>query len=288
MEPFKENIITHNLTFPVDIFLYNHERKFIVAEPHWHDCIEILYILKGTVEQQINDKYYMLHGNDIIILNVGDIHGTYRISDDDVEILVIKFMPDVIENGVSRIYESKYIRAFLNNHNNRSVRIIRDLKNASDIHKLMLGLYEEFIAKDSGYEIFIKGYIYQLIANLIRNGIYTPLYKENELLSLDKLFEYIESHYNQKIKLEEAAKIYNLSYSYFSRYFKKVTGRTFKDYVDFVRISEVERLILSKTMNISEAAYEVGFCNISSFNRVFKRVRGYTPGEIKKSKTAKE
>ncbi len=288
MEPFKENIITHNLTFPVDIFLYNHERKFIVAEPHWHDCIEILYILKGTVEQQINDKYYLLHGNDIIILNVGDIHGTYRISDDDVEILVIKFMPDVIENGVSRIYESKYIRAFLNNHNNRSVRIIRDLKNASDIHKLMLGLYEEFIAKDSGYEIFIKGYIYQLIANLIRNGIYTPLYKENELLSLDKLFEYIESHYNQKIKLEEAAKIYNLSYSYFSRYFKKVTGRTFKDYVDFVRISEVERLILSKTMNISEAAYEVGFCNISSFNRVFKRVRGYTPGEIKKSKTAKE
>lgn len=134
MEPFKEKIITHNLTFPVDIFLYNHERKFIVAEPHWHDCIEILYILKGTVEQQINDKYYVLHGNDIIILNVGDIHGTYRISDDDVEILVIKFMPDVIENGVSRIYESKYIRAFLNNHNNRSVRIIRDLKNASDIH----------------------------------------------------------------------------------------------------------------------------------------------------------
>ena len=50
----------------------------------------------------------------------------------------------------------------------------------------------------------------------------------------------------------------------------------------------MEKLLLSKSMNVSEAAYEAGFCNVSSFNRVYKRVRGYTPNEIKKTKTAKE
>ena len=91
----------------------------------------------------------------------------------------------------------------------------------------------EFIKKEPGYEIFIKGYIYQLIASLIRSGIYTPLSKEADLLALDQLFKYIELNYSRSIKLEEAAKMYNFSYSYFSKYFKKVTGRTFKEYVDF-------------------------------------------------------
>jgi len=49
-----------------------------------------------------------------------------------------------------------------------------------------------------------------------------------------------------------------------------------------------EKLILSKDVNISETAYEVGFYNVSSFNRVFKRIRKYPPGDIKKSRTAKE
>ena len=140
--PYKENILTQDLAFPVDIFLYDRQNRFMIAKPHWHDCIEILYILKGTVEEQINDQYDTLHEKDVIVLGVGDIHGTYRLSDEDVEILVIKFTPDIIENGTSRVYESKYIHAFLNNQNNSSGKIVRALKDSSSIHSLMLGLYE--------------------------------------------------------------------------------------------------------------------------------------------------
>jgi YesN/AraC family two-component response regulator len=104
---------------------------------------------------------------------------------------------------------------------------------------------------------------------------------------LNQLLKYIEEHYKERIDLEEAAKMLNMSYFYLSRYFKKMTGRNFKEYLDFVRVCEAEKLIVTKDVNISQVAYEIGFCNVSSFNRVFKRVRGYAPREIKRTKSAK-
>lgn len=291
MEPFKEELIKRDSPFPVDIFINDNILVNISSDPHWHDCCEILYVIEGKASQQINDKYFTTNKNDLIILNEGDIHSTYCDLYENTRILVIKFLPDIVEGGYSRIFESKYILSFLNYRSDSIYHLTDTSKSSHDIYSLMMGLYEEFSEKATGYELYIKGYIYQLIACLVRNNIiqiHGLHYKESDMKKLDILFKYIEKNYNKGINLKEAADMLNLSYFYFSRYFKNITGRTFKEYVDFVKICEVEKLILSSDMNISQAAYEAGFCNVSSFNRVFKRVRGYLPGEIKKTKTAKK
>lgn len=291
MKPFKEEIIHRNSAFPVDIFISDNLEKNISANPHWHDCYEILYIIEGTAEQLINDKSYIANKNDLIILNEGDIHGTYCAIGEDTRILVIKFMSELIDSSYTRIFESKYILSFLNNEGESFHHLADTSINSSGIYSLMMGLHEEFTSKKTGYEIYVKGYIYQLIASLIRSNIikiHYPFEKEKDLAKLDSIFNYIEKNYYKKIDLQKAADMLNLSYSYFSRVFKRATGRTFKEYVDYVRVCEAEKLILSGHMNISQASYEVGFCNVSSFNRVYKRVRGYPPGNMKKTKTAKD
>jgi AraC-like DNA-binding protein len=290
LNPFKEELIHHDSPFPVDIFIRDNTKDIITADPHWHDCCEILYMLEGAAEQLINDKYFNARKDDLIILNKGDIHGTWCTPGENVQILVIKFLPEIISSSTARIFESKYIFSFLNNRGEKIYHLSETSKNSSNIYKLMMGLYEEFTSKDTGFEIYIKGYIFQLIASLVRSGILNTNYAfDNKgLEKLDSLFLFIEKNYNRDINLQKAADILNLSYSYFSRVFKDITGRTFKEYVDYVRICEAEKLILSGNMNISQAAYEAGFCNVSSFNRVFKRVRGYQPGCIKRSKTAKK
>jgi AraC family transcriptional activator of pobA len=291
MEPYKEHIINKESPFPVDIFIQDNLKSHVTVEQHWHDCLELLYILEGTALQQINEKSFNVCKHDLVILREGDVHATYCKKSENTKILVIKFLPKLIDGSLSEIFESKYILAFLNNQGNQIHQINDMLQDSVAINSLMEGLFDEFVRKENGYEIFIKGYIYQLIACLIRSdvlNVHDNSYKQNDLKRLDKLFKHIEKHYNEGINLEEAAKTLNLSYSYLSRYFKRITGRTFKEYVDFVKICEAEKIILSKDISISQAAYEVGFCNVSSFNRVFKRVRGYAPGKIKRSKTAKE
>lgn len=291
MKPYKENLISRESPFPVDAFISENVKEHIDVNPHWHECIEILYMLEGTAIQQVNDRYFSVDRHDLIILNQGDIHSTVCERGDNVKILVVKFLPDVLGNIHSSIFESKYILVFLNNRRNQVYHIADTIKNSTEIHYLMMGIYKEFVNQDTGYEIFIKGYIYQLIACLIRNdilNIYQPLIKERELEKLDGLLKYIESHYKEDINLEKAANILNLSYYYASRFFKRVTGSSFKEYLDFVRICEAEKLLLSSNMSISQVAYEVGFSNVSSFNRVFKRVRDFCPGSIKRAKTAKK
>ena len=291
MEPYKEDLINQNSIFPVDVFISDNLEKNIVANPHWHDCCEILYMLEGIAEQQVNDQFFRVGKNDIIILNQGDIHGTYCRQGEAVRILVIKFLPSIFDNSLSHLSESQYIQAFLSNKQNKIFHIHDTLKSSMDIYELMMGLYREYTKRESGYEMYMKGYIYQLVASLIRGGIIKPNYSfidEHDALFLNKLLNYIEHHYKENINLEEASNLLNMSYSYLSRYFKKVTGRNFKEYLDFVRICEVEKLLLTKGLNISEAAYEAGFTNISSFNRVFKRIRGYTPGDIRWTKTVKK
>lgn len=291
MMAFRENLIHDGLPFPVDIFIQDNLKASVVVEPHWHDSVEILYMLEGSARQQVNEKHIEVGRNDIIILNVGDIHSTYCTPGENTRILVLKFLPNIIANSLSRPFESKYILAFLNNCN-QPIHHVPDTGNTSFvIRKLMMALFEEFTAKEPGYEICIKGYIFQLIAFLIRNGMlstYNLPRKERDLFKLDRLFKYIEEHYKEGIDLKKAASLLNLSCSYFCRYFKRVTGKTYKEYIDFVRVCEVEKLLLSSSMNVSQAAYEAGFNNIPSFNRIFKRVRGYPPGDIKRSKSAKK
>lgn len=291
MEAYKEDLIRYDIPFPVDIFIQDNLKFHVSVEPHWHECVEILYMLEGTANQQVNDRYFVVNKDDMVILNKGDIHSTYCSLNEDTKILVIKFLSDIINSSFSMQLESKYILAFLNKRHNQIYHLTDTFKNSIEVYNLMMNLYKEFIKKETGYEIFIKGYIYQLVACIIRNGIisiFDSSGSERDMAKFDLLFKYIENHYKENIGLKKAAALLNFSDSYFSRYFKKVTGRTFKEYVDFVKICEVEKLIVSQDMNISEAAYEAGFCNVSSFNRVFKRVRGYLPRDIKKSKTAKK
>lgn len=291
MKPFKEELITHMDPFPVDVFIQDNRKMHVLVLPHWHDCIEMLYLIEGSARQHINEKCFDVKKHDLIIIDEGDIHYTTCTPGEDVRILVVKFLPEVVESNCYRAFESKYIFPFLNDKRKKNCYSVDTLISSEEIDDLLMRLYEEFIKRTQGYEIFIKGAIYQLIAYLVRNNILNinqSIGREKELLRLDKLLKYIENHYMDDIDLKKAADMQNLSYYYFSRYFKKITGRTFKEYINFVRIREAERLIMSGETNMSQVAYDVGFGSISSFYRTYKKIRGYSPGYIKKTITAKK
>lgn len=101
---------------------------------------------------------------------------------------------------------------------------------------------------------------------------------------LNEVFNFVLNNYKNGIKLKTISGIANLSEPAFCRYFKKRTRKTFFDFLNELRISEACKLLLNKDVSISEAAFEVGFNNISNFNRKFKSVLGVTPTEYSKRK----
>jgi len=103
--------------------------------------------------------------------------------------------------------------------------------------------------------------------------------KNKESKKLEAVFQYITDHYQRTIRLEEVAAIANLSASAFCRFFKTRTRKTFSKFVNEFRVSIACKQLLSEDYNISEVCYQVGFSNLSNFNRQFKEITGYAPSK---------
>jgi len=100
---------------------------------------------------------------------------------------------------------------------------------------------------------------------------------------LKKLREYVEQRYTERIPLEKAASIAALESSYFSTYFRAKVGITLTGWLRQVRIEKAMELMKAGDFSITEIAYEVGFADLTTFGRAFKKHTRMTPREFKKS-----
>lgn len=98
---------------------------------------------------------------------------------------------------------------------------------------------------------------------------------------LQRVKDYVDGKYDQDISLKEAARIAGLEKKYFSTYFRQKTGVCFRDWVAETRVSKAKAMMEVQSYNISEIAFAVGFRNLRTFERAFKRCTGMTPREFK-------
>lgn len=103
--------------------------------------------------------------------------------------------------------------------------------------------------------------------------------------NLQKAVIFINNNYMCKISLDKVAKEACTSRHHFSREFKKALGCTYKDYVNKVRIEKARALLKNTGISITEAAYSVGYPDLTNFERIFKKIVGCTPKEFKSRKT---
>lgn len=92
--------------------------------------------------------------------------------------------------------------------------------------------------------------------------------EDNERINL--IFNYVKDHFKEAITLEEVADLANMKVPSFCRYFKKITNKTFTQFVNEYRITHALKLLAEQPLSITEVCFESGFNNFSYFNRTFK------------------
>ena len=93
----------------------------------------------------------------------------------------------------------------------------------------------------------------------------------------------MESRIGEKITMDDVAKFVNISKYHFCRQFRKETGYTVVGYINLLRCTKAEKLILHKGFSVSQAAIACGFDNVPYFSRTFGKIMGYLPASCKKS-----
>ncbi|RYE50524.1 MAG: AraC family transcriptional regulator [Sphingobacteriales bacterium] len=98
---------------------------------------------------------------------------------------------------------------------------------------------------------------------------------------IEKVYDYMNAHFNVQVTLTEVAKLAGMPDASFSRFIKQRTGQTFIDSLNEIRLAHVTRMLIDTTLPIADIAYKCGFNNLANFNRTFKSKKGCTPKEFR-------
>jgi len=104
--------------------------------------------------------------------------------------------------------------------------------------------------------------------------------KDNDRINI--IFNFVKNNFQEDIPLIEIADMVSMTVPSFCRYFKKITNKTFVQFVNERRLVHASKLLTEQTMSITEVCFECGFNNFSHFNKSFKAFTGQNPSEYRK------
>ncbi|MBY2030380.1 AraC family transcriptional regulator [Clostridioides difficile] len=258
----------------------------VLTTPHWHKEIEILLITEGVVNLFINDKPMQLKKGEIVIIKGGDIH--YILPSPGSERLVFQFDISFFNDLI-----------LLNEEKESLINLFSSIKKYSrdwsakirkSVFDILIDIYNEDLYKIEGYSYAIKGKMYNLIPILYRqipreieeNTVEYEINSKEILERLNNIFKYVEKNYKQPIKLEDVSYEVGFSVYYFTKFFKKNTGKTFITFLNEYRLEKAKWILLNNNISIVDLVEEVGFGSTKTFYRVFKEKIGVSPLEFKK------
>ncbi len=252
-------------------------KKIGMTDWHIHTEIEMVLILTGTKTFYIEDEIIRLNAGDIIFVN-GDIPHKTETSVGSSCIL-LQF------NTVSKNRDDSD-HLWLEHISSDIDATHTVFEKGSDINALLTDCIQkircEYSEKKKSYDYFIKSYIYEVTAILYRNEI---LVDYNEWLQrvrpLTEVLKYIDKHYNEHISLSEISGILNFHSSYFCKFFKKIIGFSFVEYLNLVRLNKAKELMKSTSKNITEIAYDIGFSSVSYFIKTFRKYNYCSPNKYR-------
>ena len=100
---------------------------------------------------------------------------------------------------------------------------------------------------------------------------------------VQKVQKYISEHYQEDVRLADMADMVGMTPVSFSRFFHLRTGKTLSDYIIDIRLGFATRLLVDSSQTIAEICYDCGFNNLSNFNRMFRKKKGFSPKEFREN-----
>ena len=263
---------------------YNKKNHSVSA--HYHSYIEIIYSIEGSNEIFLNDTRSTFSTGDLVLINSRDVHS---IVCGDGVYLVLRFEPELLYGSPQSAIELKYVLPFvLNSFKHQTVFLKHELEK-SVVPQRLFEIYEENKKKSYGYEIAVRTKINEIFLWFLRywhkkniNIDLNLAAHEGAAKRLQDVFEYVSKNYGNDISAADMAELCSMSYSYFSRTFKKIMKKSFSEYLTYVRISEAEKLLITSDMNITEIAMQVGFSTTSYFIQQFKNIKLISPKQYRK------
>lgn len=260
---------------------------FFTSYPmHWHEEVEILYIVEGKLDINLDLKTYTAKEGDIVFMSPCALHSFKQHENVKTRFVNLVFHMRILGTSIPDACTVKYLRPFMESEYEYNPVINSENENYEAIKSCFLNFKRECDLKEEFYELKIKSEIFNLFY-LLFNSVLIKKESSKEvsgeaIQNIKMILDYIQENYKEVITVEELAKLLNFSKSHFMRYFKKYMGITCIEYINQYRLNRAANLLTTTDLTVTEIAEEVGISNLSYFNRQFKRFFDVSPLQHRK------
>lgn len=270
---------------PVKIIMHPVSETCFIPR-HWHESVEISYVLSGTIETiYIEGTNYKAEQGDITVINSNEVHSFFVNPQKDSSALTLIISYDFLKANcpdIDRIAFQCISSVMTEEEQLLKFQQLRKILDA------FVAIYRDYEA-DPLAPIKIKGLSYELIYLLLKDFAVEKKHvrtinTHKHLNLLTEITDFIKSHYNHPLSIESISTHFRFTPEYLCRFFRKHIGMTILQYINSIRLEKSLRDLVMTDHSVTQIAFENGFPNVKSFNRVFKAVYIVTPDQYRKSK----
>ena len=246
--------------------------------PHYHDCHQIIYVTGGSATVRIDDRTFVAAPGTVVLFSRFENHAVFANTDDYQRYVleIASHIPISNPNGYQ-------LFSILYNRPEGFSNLIELSKDRQEIETIIHKLTREHSAPSLFSDEMKDLLIQQLLISLFRHFPENfPQFNENLFEIVYQIQKKIETQYQSCITLTSLAEEYNISISYLSHTFKKVTGSSVIDYLMSCRLAAAKQYLAKTSHGIGEIVELCGFSDNSNFSRFFKQNTGVSPSQFRK------
>lgn len=255
---YSHEIINYQDNLPINLSIHTIGN----VEKHWHQSLELLIIIEGSVSVTAGNEKTDLETDDVYLINANQIHDLHA---DHATTVTVQIKPELMKNVPSEITTSHYNCNSTTDSDTAHFTPIRNI--VAKLLKLNLdgGKYIHLMNESLFYNL-----IYELYANFADGTLVNQDNDFKQLNRLNKVLALINSEYDKKLSLEGIAERVYVSPQYLSKFFKQSMGISLSDHIKATRLHFATNDLLHFDYSIEVIARNNGFPNTRSFVEAFK------------------
>lgn len=253
-----------------------HNRDY--TAPHWHNGLEILYLLEGSEDCYLGEEECIrMKKGDFLVINSRVVHSVQ--CPRQCKEMLIQIPYPMMKRFIPQIDGLEFVCEKITGKKQRMDTFLVEsaLSTLAELHP--------FQSPEETLEFYSQ--IYYLLAVLVKDFSVSVTSDKMEISEkymerLGMITSYVKEHYMEEISLQEIARLVSLNPDYFTRFFKKYMGMTFLDYVNSVRMEHVVRDLQRTDLSVQKLLEIHGFTNYKLFMKMYKSRFESTPGKMRR------
>jgi AraC-like DNA-binding protein len=248
---------------------------------HWHEELEMIYIIEGCVTVAVAEQRHLLNAGDGIAINANVPHALFPYGKSEYNENAIIFHPRLIYGSMDSVLWGDYVGRYLQCESLKGIPLYKQVDWQKEATERILKAWKLCREKPAMYEFAVREELTRLFMSIwehyYEQAAWTTKSIQRKTDQVKDMMRFLETHMREEMSLKQLADYAHLSERECQREFQSYIGTTPIQYLNQIRLAKAADLLREGRVSITEVCYQSGFQSPSYFSKKFRLRYGITP-----------